>query len=103
MFRFWPPCAACLLVVPRPFWLHSPRVAVGWCAPGWGSGKQARSPDPGVPLHAPYVKCNREVREQMGSKKIILHFFTDYVQIAAQDFGKEIEFSDVKRLNERLT
>ena len=60
-------------------------------------------PDPGVPLHAPYVKCNREVREQMGSKKIILHFFTDYVQIAAQDFSEEVEFSDVKRLNERLT
>ena len=60
-------------------------------------------PDPGVPLHAPYVKCNREVREQMGSKKIILHFFTDNVQIAAQDFGEAIDFSDVKRLNERLT
>ena len=60
-------------------------------------------PDPGVPLHAPYVKCNREVREQMGSKKIILHFFMDYVQIAAQDFSEEVEFSDVKRLNERLT
>ena len=64
---------------------------------------QARSPDPGVPLHAHQVKCNREVREQMGSKKIILHFFTDYVQIAAQDFGEAIDFSDVKRLNERLT
>ena len=39
----------------------------------------------------------------MGSKKIILHFFMDYVQIAAQDFGEAIDFSDVKRLNERLT
>ena len=64
---------------------------------------QARSPDPGVPLHAHQVKCNREVREQMGSKKIILHFFKDYVQIAAQDFSEEVEFSYVKRLNERLT
>ena len=60
-------------------------------------------PDPGVPLHAHQVKCNREVREQMGSKKMILHLFTDYVQIAAQDFGEAIDFSDVKRLNERLT
>ena len=64
---------------------------------------QARCPDPGVPLHAHQVKCNREVREQMGSKKIILHFFMDYVQIAAQDFSEAIDFSDVKRLNERLT
>ena len=39
----------------------------------------------------------------MGSKKMILHLFTDYVQIAAQDFGEAIDFSDVKRLNERLT
>ena len=38
-----------------------------------------------------------------GQKTIVLHFFTDYVQIAAQDFSKAIEFSDVKRLNERLT
>ena len=38
-----------------------------------------------------------------GQKTIILHFFTDYVQIAAQDFSEEVEFSDVKRLNERLT
>ena len=85
MFRFWAAGTALARVVGPEWW-----GAAGSCLP-----------DPAIPLHA--LSSVTQVREQIGSSNFFLHNFGVSLQNAVPHSSKEIEFSDDKRLNERLT